>query len=65
MPFIHRKMHFRPLGPLLLKAYKIKIGSFDFRFIYETDLETFPDYSTYEITYENVSFPFRLVLVDA
>lgn len=32
---------------------------------YTKETEIFHDYSTYEITYENVSLPFRLVLVDA
>ena len=53
------------LGPLLQKAHEFKIWYFDFRFIYDRDYAKFPDYSTYEITYECVTLHFRLVLVDA
>ena len=45
------------MDPLLQKTHAFKIEPFDY--------EIFHDYSSYEITYENVSLTFRIVFVDA
>lgn len=49
-------------APLFRKACTLQIQSFDFRLADAQEFENFLDYSTCEITYENVSLPFRIVL---
>ena len=65
MSLIHRKNISTILGPLLQKAAKFTIGSFNFQFRSRGAFETYADFSAYEVSYEGVTLTFHLVLVDA
>jgi hypothetical protein len=56
------KNEYAIFSTLLRKTNGYKIEPFDFRLTNEREYEIYHEYSPYEITYENVSLSFRIVL---
>jgi len=52
------------LEPLLKKAAKFTIGSFDFQFRSREVFDSYADYSAYDVSYEGVTLTFLLALVN-